>query len=107
MEYYKNLKNNKKPICVWGTGYIGLSTLAYYAKNKIHALGYDVNKKLVSDLSKGNVKNDDFKKWLGFDIKYLIRKKKNLNLLINLRILRKKIQKFILFVFQLKKMENP
>jgi UDP-N-acetyl-D-mannosaminuronate dehydrogenase len=76
MKFYNNLKKNKKPICVWGTGYIGLSTLAYYSKNKINALGYDINKNLIDDLNKGTVKNDDFKKWLGFDIKSLIKKKK-------------------------------
>ncbi len=76
MKFYNNLKKNKKPICVWGTGYIGLSTLAYYAKNKINALGYDINKNLIDDLNKGSVKNDDFKKWLGFDIKSLIKKKR-------------------------------
>ena len=88
MKFYNNLKNNKKPICVWGTGYIGLSTLSYYAKNKINALGYDVNQNLVNDLNKGNIKNDDFKKWLGFDIKNLIKRKK-LNFTNKLRDIKK------------------
>ena len=44
-------------------------------QNKINALGYDVNKNLIDDLNKGSVKNDDFKKWLGFDINSLIKKR--------------------------------
>ena len=89
MKFYNNLKNKKKPICVWGTGYIGLSTLAYYAKNKINALGYDVNQNLINNLLKGNVKNDDFKKWLGFDIRNLIKEKK-INFTNNLEDIKKK-----------------
>ena len=73
MKYYKNIKNKSKSICVWGCGYIGLSSLAYFAKNNVRAIGYDVNKKVVNDLKKGKIRNDDFKKWLGFSIKKLIK----------------------------------
>ena len=73
---YNNLLNNKKPICVWGTGYIGLSTMAFFSKKKIKACGYDIDKKLVKDLSRGFIKNDDFKKWLGFEIRPYIKKRK-------------------------------
>lgn len=73
---YNNLIKKKKPVCVWGAGYIGLSTLAFYAKNGFYALGFDINHRYINDLSKGKLKNDDFKKWLGFEIKPLIKKKK-------------------------------
>lgn len=76
MKFYKNIINKKKPICVWGCGYIGLSTLGYYAKKEINSIGYDVNKELVKNLNEGQIKNDDFKKWIGFDLKKIIKKKK-------------------------------
>jgi len=72
--YFKNIKSRQSVICVWGTGYIGLSTLGFYAKKNIRCVGYDVDRKLVQDLSNGKVKNDDFRKWLGFEIKPLIKK---------------------------------
>ena len=75
-DVYNNLIKKKKPICVWGAGYIGLSTLAFYAKNGYDAIGFDINKKYINNLLKGKLKNDDFKKWLGFEIKPLIKKKK-------------------------------
>ena len=73
---YNNLLNNKKPVCVWGTGYIGLSTMAFFSQKNIKACGYDVDKKLVNNLSRGFIKNDDFKKWLGFEIKPYVKKGK-------------------------------
>lgn len=72
---YNNLINKNKSICVWGCGYIGLSTLAFYSKSGINSIGFDVNKNYIQKLSKGFLKNDDFKKWLGFDIKPLVKKK--------------------------------
>ncbi len=75
-DIFLNLIKKKKPICVWGAGYIGLSTLAFYSRKGINSLGYDIDKKYLSNLSKGKIKNDDFKKWLGFDIKPLVQKKK-------------------------------
>ncbi len=75
-DIYINLIKKKKPICVWGAGYIGLSTLAFYAKNGYNAIGFDINKKYINNLSKGKLKNDDFKKWLGFEIKPLIKKRR-------------------------------
>ena len=42
MNYQKLLKSKKFKIAVWGTGYIGLSTMVYFAKKKIKCVGYDV-----------------------------------------------------------------
>ena len=35
MNYKKLLKSRKFKIAVWGTGFIGLSTMVYFAKKKI------------------------------------------------------------------------
>ncbi len=34
MNYIQGLKKRKNKIAVWGSGYIGLSTMAYYSKKK-------------------------------------------------------------------------
>ncbi len=72
---YKDIKCKKQTICVWGTGYIGLSTLGFFSKNKVKTVGYDINENLIKNLSRGKIIDQDFKKWLGFKIKPLIQKK--------------------------------
>ena len=42
MNYKRLLKSKKFKIAVWGTGYIGLSTMVYFAKKKIKCIGYDI-----------------------------------------------------------------
>ena len=37
--YKKYLLSREKKIGVWGTGYIGLSTMAYFAREKIESIG--------------------------------------------------------------------
>ena len=46
MKYKNLLKSKKFKIAVWGTGYIGLSTMVYFAK-KIKCVGFDINKKKI------------------------------------------------------------
>ena len=38
MKYKNLLKSKKFKIAVWGTGYIGLSTMVYFAKKKLNVL---------------------------------------------------------------------
>ena len=40
MDYKKLLRSKKFKIAVWGTGYIGLSTMVYFSKQKT---GFEVN----------------------------------------------------------------
>ena len=50
MNYKSLLKSKKFKIAVWGTGYIGLSTMVYFAKKKIiqehHAQERDIKKEI-------------------------------------------------------------
>ena len=59
-----SIKNKKDYLCVWGSGYIGLSTACHFAKLGKNVLALDTNKKYVENLKKGQLKNDDFKNWL-------------------------------------------
>jgi UDP-N-acetyl-D-glucosamine dehydrogenase len=73
MNYKKLLKSKKFKIAVWGTGYIGLSTMVYFSKEKIKCVGFDINKDKVRKINSGILPLPDLKKWFGFDIKKLVK----------------------------------
>ena len=75
MNYKKFLKSKKYKIAVWGTGYIGLSTMAYFAKKKIKCLGYDINKEKIEKINAGILPIPELKEWFGFDIKDVVKNK--------------------------------
>jgi nucleotide sugar dehydrogenase len=74
MNYKELLKSKKFKIAVWGTGYIGLSTMVYFSKKNIKCVGYDVDKKKVNNINSGVIPLKDLEKWFGFDIKTLVKK---------------------------------
>jgi hypothetical protein len=74
MNYKKLLKSKKFKIAVWGTGYIGLSTMVYFSKEKIKCVGYDIDRKKVRKINSGILPLADLKNWFGFDIKKLVKK---------------------------------
>ena len=73
MNYQKLLKSKKFKIAVWGTGYIGLSTMVYFSKKKIKCVGFDINKEKIKKINSGVLPLADLKKWFGFDIKSLVK----------------------------------
>ncbi len=73
MNYKKLLKSKKFKIAIWGTGYIGLSTMAYFSKEKIKCVGYDIDRKKVRKINSGILPLPDLKNWFGFDIKKLVK----------------------------------
>ncbi len=75
MNYIQGLKKRKNKIAVWGSGYIGLSTMAYYSKKKIKCVGFDIDKKKVDTINSGNLPIKELKDWFGFNIKSLVKKK--------------------------------
>lgn len=75
MSYKQLLKSNKKKIAIWGTGYIGLSTMIYYAQKNIQCVGYDINEKKIKQINKGKIPMPDLKNWYGFNINKFAKKK--------------------------------
>ena len=70
---YKNLLKSKKfKIGVWGTGYIGLSTMVYFSKKNIKCVGFDINKEKVKKINSGVIPLKDLEKWFGFKIKKMV-----------------------------------
>ena len=51
--YKELLKSNKKMIGIWGTGYIGLSTMVYFARENINTIGFDIDYQKVENINKG------------------------------------------------------
>ena len=74
MDYQKLLRSKKFKIAVWGTGYIGLSTMVYFSKKKIKCVGYDINHEKVRKINSG-VLPLKIKNWFGFEIKKLVKQK--------------------------------
>ena len=73
MNYQKLLKSKKFKIAVWGTGYIGLSTMVYFAKKKIRCVGYDINKDKIKKINSGILPLADLANWFGFNINSLVK----------------------------------
>ena len=71
MNLKEELKTGKKKLGVWGLGYIGFSSIAYFARAGVTCIGTDVRKDTIEDTNKGKatIPNLDF--WLGFDTKPL------------------------------------
>lgn len=73
-KYCNLLKKRKYRIGVWGTGYIGFSTMAFFAKNGIKTIGYDISQEKVSTINKGGYILRELKDWLNFPIRPLVKK---------------------------------
>ena len=67
-KHLKLLKSQKAKIGIWGCGYIGYSTMSFYAKNNILSLGYDTDLAKVKSINKGKISIYGLKNWLGFSI---------------------------------------
>ena len=75
MNYHLDLKKKKSKIAVWGSGYIGLSTMAFFSKNKIKCVGYDIDFDKVKKINAGKLPIKELKDWFGFDIKKSVKDK--------------------------------
>jgi len=65
------LRGDRK-VGVWGTGFIGYSTLANFAVNGVKCLGTDTNPLIVQTISDGRVPVPSMEYWLGFNPKPLV-----------------------------------
>jgi nucleotide sugar dehydrogenase len=68
----RQLLEGKRKIAVWGTGYIGFSTMANFAAQGVICVGTDVSEKIVSTINSGKPPVPNMEYWLGFDTKYLV-----------------------------------
>jgi len=68
----KSLQEGDKKIGVWGTGYIGFSSMANFAVGGVKTIGTDVSKEIVDKINNGEVPISNLEYWLGFDVKPLV-----------------------------------
>lgn len=74
MRYGELLRRKRHKIGIWGMGYIGFSTMAFFAKNGIKTIGYDVSKEKVDVINKGGYIMKELKSWLDFPVRPLVAK---------------------------------
>lgn len=71
----KSLRNQlldgEKKIGIWGLGYIGYSSMAYFAKNGAKCLGTDLSEEKVNAVNEGKIAIPNLEYWLGFNVKPL------------------------------------
>lgn len=68
----RQLLEGQKKIAVWGTGYIGFSTMANFASEGVTCVGTDVSERIISTINAGKTPVPNMEYWLGFDPKYLV-----------------------------------
>jgi len=69
----KKLLNGDREVGVWGTGYIGFSTMANFAANGVGCLGTDVVQSTVDTINQGRVPIPNLEYWLGFPVEPLVK----------------------------------
>tara|TARA_A100001011_G_C14295135_1_gene838122 strand:- start:1263 stop:2576 length:1314 start_codon:yes stop_codon:yes gene_type:complete len=74
MNYKKKLLDKEINIAVWGAGYIGLSSMVYFAQKGVICKGFDVDKNKVKKINKGELTIPELKNWFNIDIKKLSKK---------------------------------
>jgi len=66
------LLEGDKKVGVWGTGYIGFSTMVNFAAQGVTCVGTDINPKQVDNINNGRMPVENLEYWIGFDIKPLV-----------------------------------
>lgn len=75
MDLRKRLLNGQNKVAVWGTGYIGFSTMANFAASGVACVGTDVSPEIVSSINRGQIPVANMEYWLGYDTRYLVESK--------------------------------
>lgn len=73
MNLRQKLLNGDKKIGVWGTGFIGYSSMAYFANKGVKCIGYDISKEIVDKINKGEIPVPGLGYWLAFDVQPLVK----------------------------------
>lgn len=71
MNLKQQLLNGDKILGTWGIGFIGFSSMAYFAKAGVHCLGVDISESRVKDVRQGKPEIPNLEYWLAFDTKLL------------------------------------
>ena len=67
MDLREKLRNGEKRIGLWGLGYIGFSSMAYFARAGITCIGTDTTEHRVNDVNTGKATIPNLDHWIGFE----------------------------------------
>lgn len=67
------LLRGTRKVGVWGTGFIGFSTMANFAANGVACIGTDVVQTVVDTINAGRIPIPNLEYWLGFEVGPLVR----------------------------------
>lgn len=73
-DYSRLLRDRSHKVGVWGAGFIGLSTMAHFARAGIRTIAAEVSPSVVDSINSGEVETVGMRDWLGFDLKPLVEK---------------------------------
>ena len=66
MTIAEQLLAGRKKIAVWGTGYIGYSSMAAFASRGVSCVGADIKQEVVDQINHGQIPVPNLEYWLGF-----------------------------------------
>jgi len=67
MSLKEQLRKGEKRVAIWGLGYIGFSSMAYFARAGVSCIGTDMAKHRVDDVNNGRATIPNLDHWIGFD----------------------------------------
>ena len=73
MNIINELYDKSVHIAIWGCGYIGLTTAISYASQGIRSHAYDIDKKKIVNLQKGNNPIPNLDYWCGTDLRKIFK----------------------------------
>jgi len=73
MTLKEKMLTGEKFLGIWGLGYIGYSSMAYFASKGVKCLGMDVDAGRVDQINKGDLPIQNIEYWLGFDTRPLVK----------------------------------
>jgi nucleotide sugar dehydrogenase len=68
------LLSGRKKVAVWGTGFIGFTTMANMSYSGVGCLGLDVDSEKVAMVNSGKIPIENLEYWLGFNIENLVQR---------------------------------
>jgi len=68
----QDLLSGRKKIAVWGTGFIGYSTMAFMANQGVKCVGVEINEEMIRRINVGEIPVPGLGPWLGFDVNPLV-----------------------------------
>jgi nucleotide sugar dehydrogenase len=62
----EQLRKGEKRVAIWGLGYIGFSSMAYFARAGVSCIGTDKSKHRLDDVNTGQATIPNLDSWIGF-----------------------------------------